>query len=362
MARPGIWRAGTAAVAALLAGAVAVGGVAASGLDAGAREAQAAQALQAQKFSFGLWGDMPYANAGDNPKIAPLIQSMNDANLVFSAFLGDIKDGSSVCGDDQFTDAIDRFDQFTASMVYIPGDNEWTDCHRVNNGGYNNLERLDFMRSTMFARLESFGQHPMMLQHQAGIGEAYVENTRWIYGDVVFVGLNIPGSNNNKVNTPEECTNLSARTQDDCDADNTEYEAREAADIRWLQESFQLARQSGARGVMVIIQADPGFDLPETETLNERADPGRDGYTAFLDFIGAETQQFSGQVVLVHGDTHFFKVDKPLFDQAHLLPNLTRLETFGSPNIHWVKVDVDPSDPQVFAIKPMFVAANMPAR
>ena len=28
-------------------------------------------------------------------------------------------------------------------VIYTPGDNEWTDCHRVNNGGYNPLERLD---------------------------------------------------------------------------------------------------------------------------------------------------------------------------------------------------------------------------
>ena len=265
---------------------------------------------------------MPYARAGDGPKIPALLADLNAAPIAFSAFLGDIKDGSSQCTDDQFSSAVERFNSLVAPLIYVPGDNEWTDCHRTNNGGYNNLERLDYLRQTMFSNLDSFGQNRIALEHQGPLGGPYVEHTRWTYGDVVFVGLNVPGSNNNKVATPEACTQSSARTPDDCEADNAEYAARNAADIAWLQQSFQVARDSGALGVMVIIQADPGFDLPETEAVNERNQPGVDGYSDFLAQIVAETQAFAGQVVLVHGDTHFFKVDKPLLDQAHMVPNL----------------------------------------
>jgi hypothetical protein len=60
-------------------------------------------------------------------------------------------------------------------------------------------------------------------------------------------------------------------------------------------------------------------------------------------------------VLFVHGDTHFFKLDKPLFDPTHLLPNFTRLQTFGSPSLHWVKVKVDPSNAAVFQIEPVIV-------
>jgi hypothetical protein len=63
-------------------------------------------------------------------------------------------------------------------------------------------------------------------------------------------------------------------------------------------------------------------------------------------------------VVLVHGDTHYFKVDKPLIDQANLVPNLTRVETFGSPNVHWVRVDVAPGSRTVFTFTPMLVPGN----
>ncbi len=196
---------------------------------------------------------MPYAKGGDNPKIPALIQSMNATDIAFSVFDGDIKDGSSRCDDSQYTDAIARFNSFRAPMVYIPGDNEWTDCHRLNNGGYNNLERLQHIRQTMFTSLNSFGQRQMVLQHQGPPGGLYAENTRWVFGNVVFVGLNIPGSNNNKVNTAKDCTDQSARTQADCDAYNAEYQTRDAANIARMQEAFQLANETGAPAVMLII-------------------------------------------------------------------------------------------------------------
>jgi len=311
-----------------------------------------------QTFSFGLWGDVPYVRNGDAPKMSALIQDMNRAPIAFSIFDGDIKDGSSLCTEDQYAGAVERFNTLVAPLVYVPGDNEWTDCHRLNNGGYNGLERLDYVRRTMFSSLDSFGQRRLRLEHQGPPGGAYSENTRWVYGDVIFVGLNVPGSNNNKVSSPQECASASARTPGDCDADNAEYVARNAANLGWLRQSFQLAKTRGAAGIMVVIQANPGFDIPETESINERDLPAYDGYTSFLGALLEETLFYPGQVVLVHGDTHFFTVDKPLINQANMVQNFTRLETFGSPNVHWVKVDVNPRTATVFTFTPMLVPGN----
>ncbi len=36
------------------------------------------------------------------------------------------------------------------ALVYTPGDNEWTDCHRSNNGKYDPLERLAALRNGFF--------------------------------------------------------------------------------------------------------------------------------------------------------------------------------------------------------------------
>jgi hypothetical protein len=313
----------------------------------------------AHPFVFGLWGDVPYARSGDDPKMPALIADMNnDRRLAFSVYDGDIKDGSSRCTDEEFTAAVDRFDQLRAPVVYVPGDNEWTDCHRINNGGYGNLERLDHLRRVMFARTGSFGARTMEVEHQGPPTAAYSENTRWAMGGAVFVGLNVPGSNNNKVNSDTECTEDSVRTPADCAADNAEYAARSQADVDWIRQSFARAKATGSRGVMIVMQADPGFDLPETISVDERADPGRDGYTDLVGALIDETRAFAGQVVLVHGDTHFFKLDKPLVDRTHLIPHFTRLETFGSPNVDWVRVEVDPGSRNFFRFEPMVVAAN----
>jgi hypothetical protein len=325
-------------------------------------------------FSFALWGDTPYSETERTTIIPALIQDINASNVAFTVFDGDIKSGSTTCTDAVFANAIDRFNTFDRPMIYVPGDNEWTDCHRINNGSLNALERLAYLRSTMFASPESFGAKKLLLDHQTG----YPENTRWIYGDVVFVGLNVPGSNNNKINPGQCVSSKSVRVQTDCDDDNAEYLARDAANIQYLRESVDIATGRQARGLVVVVQADPSFDLPETETDNERTciraaqgeclDPPNntnlnlanyDGYDRFLAELKARTVGFGsigGQVLFVHGDTHYFKVDKPGFEDAtHPLANFTRIGTFGSPNVHWVKVSIDAHGRNLFKIEPMIV-------
>lgn len=310
---------------------------------------------RAETFSFGLWGDMPYEKANDALKIPALLASINASDIAFSLYNGDIKDGSSKCTDNVYTDALAMFGQMKKPVVYIPGDNEWTDCHRLNNGGYDNLERLAQLRKVMYATPGSLGQTRIPLDHQAKPGEKFVENTRFVRGGVVFVGLNVPGSNNNKVLDDKDCTAKSARKPEHCAADNAEYAERDAANIQWMKDGFKVAKEQKAAGVALVFQADPGFDLPETEELDERKNPVVSGYTAFLDAVVKETEAFPGQVLLVHGDTHFFKMDKPLYSPTKLLPNLTRVQTFGSPAIHWVKVTVDTATPDVFTVRPVIV-------
>lgn len=310
---------------------------------------------QAQTFSFGLWGDMPYKKADDDSKIPALIKSINQSDIAFSIYDGDIKDGSSQCTDDIYASALRMFGELKKPVVYVPGDNEWTDCHRLNNGGFDGLERLSYLRKTMFATPGSLGQQRMPLIHQAPAGEKFVENTRFSRGGIVFVTMNVPGSNNNKILSDKDCGNKSARTAAQCEASNAEYLERDEANVRWMQEAFAAAKKAKARGVVLVIQADPGFDLPETEDRDESQAPGVSGYRNFISQVVSETEQFSGQVLLAHGDTHFFKIDKPLYSPSRLLPNLTRVQTFGSPMIHWVRVTVDPKSANVFAISPVIV-------
>ena len=345
-------------VTGVLAG-VAVGLVATATVAAAHTDSEASRSGP-QRYEFGLWGDMPYAKNDDAAGVEAVIDDMNAQHLAFTVFDGDIKDGSSLCTDDVYTAAIERFDSVAAPTVYVPGDNEWTDCHRTNNGGYDNLERLTHLRETLFAGTASFGQRTIELDHQGEPGMPYSENTRWVQGPAVFVGLNVPGSNNNKVNSDDDCTHKSERTAEQCAADNAEYTERNAKNLEWLHQSFEFATAHHAGGLMVAIQADPGFDIPVTEDVNERDNPALDGYNDLLQALIDETESFDGQVVLVHGDTHTFVVDKPLADTldtqlpaATVLPNFTRVGTFGSPETAWVRVTVDPKSRNLFSFEPM---------
>jgi hypothetical protein len=71
----------------------------------------------------------------------------------------------------------------------------------------------------------------------------------------------------------------------------------------------------------------------------------------------------------MHGDSHYFRIDKPLTPQrvrgasiAPALENFTRVETFGTPYHHWVQVTIEPGEANVFAFQPRLVAANLTPR
>ncbi|WP_408597652.1 hypothetical protein [Limnohabitans sp.] len=309
-------------------------------------------------FSFGLWGDMPYARNNDARQTQAVIDSINAADVSFSIFDGDFKDGSSVCNDSLYTQTLKTFNAMRRPLVYVPGDNEWTDCHRINNGGFDPLERLTLIRKTFFSQPMSLGQQTLALEQQGKAADKFSENTRFTYQNIVFVGLNVPGSNNNWVKTAQACTDQSVRTQVECDAANTEFSERDVANIEWLKDAFAKAKSQAAKGLVVVIQANPGFDLSETWPLDETTLPEYSGYRKWMSALVAQTEGFGGQVLLVHGDDHFFKVDKPLYSPNKLLKNFTRVQTFGSPSNHWVKVTVDTATPNVFAIQPIIVNGN----
>ncbi|MEY4751537.1 MAG: hypothetical protein RIQ60_3751 [Pseudomonadota bacterium] len=212
------------------------------------------------------------------------------------------------------------------------------------------------IRKVMYPSLDSLGQTRLALEHQGKVaGDKYIENVRFSQGPVLFVGLNVPGSNNNVILNARECSSKSARKQEQCDAANAEYLERDAANIAWLTQSFQKAKDTQARGVVIVVQGDPGFDWPETEDTDESKLPEFSGYRNFMGQVEQLTAAFKGEVLFVHGDTHFFKIDKPLHSPTRLLPNFTRLQTFGSPNLHWVKVTVNPAAAQLFQIEPVIV-------
>jgi hypothetical protein len=54
------------------------------------------------------------------------------------------------------------FNTYRNAAIYLIGDNEWTDCHRTNNGAYNPTERLAYIRGAagFYATNQSLGHRP----------------------------------------------------------------------------------------------------------------------------------------------------------------------------------------------------------
>jgi hypothetical protein len=303
-------------------------------------------------YSIGLWGDLPYSDVQKTVGVPNLIADMNSQKLAFTAHDGDIKAGSTPCTDDVYTSFAAAMNTLRAPASFTPGDNDWTDCDRT--AGVSSAERLQFERNLFFSTPYTFGQHKLRQEVQAA---PYVENRRWTLGGVTYATLNIQGS----------CNNL-------CDVapDPAEEAARNAADIDWLHQTFAEAKARKSAAVMVIFQADPGWDgsdksrapTRDPKTLVED-DGAPDGFHDFLVALRDETVAFRRPVVAVHGDSHYFRIDKPLLNaQGQRLENFTRVETFGdhqengTNDVNWLKVTVDPRSRDVFSFQPQIVPGN----
>jgi hypothetical protein len=326
------------------------------------------------EYAIGLWGDLPYSSV-QAAALPNLIADMNNQELAFTAHDGDLKAGSgSPCDNALYQTALGWFGSLDAPAVFTPGDNDWTDCDRDSNGGFNSLERLDHERSLFFATPFTLGRHrlrqevqtdPTCLGYVAGDrtgttaykNVACLENRRWTVGRVTYATLDVQGS----------CNNLC-----DTSPDPKEEAARNAADIAWLHATFAEAKQRHSAAVMLIAQADPGWDLSDgtraplrdPKSLAE-TDTNPDGYQSFLSALRDEVTAFERPVAYVNGDSHYFRVDKPLENAlGQRLENFTRVETFGdhqengTNDVNWLKVLVDPESREVFAYEPQIVPAN----
>ncbi len=79
-------------------------------------------------YTIGLFGDMPY-NALGKADYPSLLRDINDADVAFSIFDGDLKaGGDGPCSDSLYTTAIANFNSLRRPLVWVPGDNDWTDC------------------------------------------------------------------------------------------------------------------------------------------------------------------------------------------------------------------------------------------
>jgi hypothetical protein len=326
-------------------------------------------AAQDRAFDFALIGDMPYTKVQER-EYQHVLKALNAAELAFVAHIGDFQFdatpynrnpalASMPCVDENYKAIYDSFQSIRHPFILTPGDNDWSDCWPLDAKKADPLELLTKIRAMFFPEGKSLGQKTMAVRNQSADSKfsKFRENLSWSAGGVTFVTVHIVGENDNFGRTPE------------MDAEHLE---RKAANIAWLKQAFAEAKASKSLGIVILTQANPGFEtvwpagaktryflrfIPRGQPIPSRALAFGD----YLQTLADELEDYDKPVAFLHGDTHLFRIDKPLYSRKtnRLFENFTRVETFGWPDSHWIRITVDPADPQLFRFKPEIVPENV---
>lgn len=281
--------------------------------------------LPPHSFAFAVFGDGPY-RSWEVARFHRVIEDVNRTDLAWFLHVGDIF--WYPCSDENYRETLAKLNTIQLPVVYTPGDNEWADCGDVIAGNFDPRDRLRVLRATFFPEPgRTLGARPMHVTSQAENPELseFVENVRWVKGGFVFITVHM-------LLTPDPA---------ETDAESLR---RTGAAILWLDEAFAMARADSLHGVVVAMQGDPGLNY-------SRRVPG--SFLPFIIRLEEQTRSFAGPVVLIHGDSHMQRFDQPLKDEQGVpVPNFWRIETFGSPEIGWVRVVLDSVAGKIVDVEP----------
>ncbi len=266
-------------------------------------------------FAFALLGDAPYSSA-DELRFAALLAHLDTQPLTFVLHVGDFKSGHEPCTDELYRRRQALFARSRHPLVLLPGDNDWTDCHRRAAGAHDPRERLAALRALLWQDTGALGGSPgaLPLRRQRG----WPENVAWRVGAVQFVGLHVVGSGNGRDGSREA---------------RAEFEARERATLDWFAQAVSTASQSSADALVIALHADLRFGAPPAP-----------GFAGVRRALGEAAARFGGPILLLHGDRHWFRIDQPVaLPDGRPATNLTRVESFGYPlSTSWVLISYDP--------------------
>jgi hypothetical protein len=325
-------------------------------------------------FTLAVFGDAPYGttptDTAEFDATPRFIDAVNaDPSVQMVVHVGDIHSGKQYCTEAYDRSVADLWTRFADPLVYTPGDNEWTDCNKKAEGGgaYNAatgnidyvldaagmpvdyasgdpVKNLDLIRSIFFKQPGlSLGARKLPLLSQAFFFDPrhpedgdYVENVMWEQERVLFVTINLPGGSNND-------QDIWYGAAAESTAQTAERDARTGADLRWLDAAFLMAQLSGAKGVVIVLQADM-WD-PEKGVEHQA------GYGDFVRSIAENTQAFGRPVLLLNGDSHVYLSDNPLSAAGALnymhpgydVPNFHRIVVHGSTfPLEYLRLTIDP--------------------
>lgn len=304
----------------------------------------------ANRITFALIGDQPYNSTLEAATDTLLTALAQQPTVEWILHVGDIKGGGEPCSDELLNRRIAQMERSEKPLVYVVGDNEWTDCHRDSNGNYNSEERLDFLRSRAHHTNHSMGKNPFVVHRQVERG--FPEQQMWQIGSTLFIALNVPGSNNH-------LSNPSSRKADAATVKEL-FLTREQAIDQWLSKAESKFTNTGGNTLtetVIAIQGNPIDGSGKAWSIENLFTTG-DGYERFNQRLVRYMKATNRPLLLVHGDTHRFKWDRPSLNKHGATQEIDRLfyrlEGWGHPFVNnWVKVTIDPGSSNPFHAESM---------
>ncbi|MCG5073503.1 hypothetical protein [Paraburkholderia tagetis] len=275
---------------------------------------------------------------GDETTLQRLIDAIGrDPQISFVVYGGNLKGSRETCADRLYDRRRALLDASRAPLIFVPGQRDWVTCGTAGAGGYDPVERLDFLRQNFFTDSTALGQYPLTLTRESEVSRfrPYRENTRWQLGETVFIALNVPDGNNHFLNAGGR---------------NGEFEDRVIANGFWLEHAAEFARRRNARAIVIFMQ---GNAMPEQYERQDRfawlrfRRTPRDGFTELRHSLVKLADVFRGPVILVHPEnarlTHGFAIDQPLRnDKGIRIANVTRIAfSLRDPLTQWLQIDAD---------------------
>jgi hypothetical protein len=289
-----------------------------------------------QSFTYAVYGDAPYGttptDTSETDATPAFIRTVNADKAVSTVVhVGDIHSGSQYCTQAYDEQIAHLWAGFADPMVYTPGDNEWTDCHKKKEGGGaynattgqidyvkdadgnpvgysggNPVDNLALVRSIFFptpgATLGKGGLHVLsqaQVDNRDHVTDGqYVENAMWERGGILFTTIDVPGGSNNDADPWYGAPTASPQQ-------STEAANRTGADLRWLDRAYATAGRIRARAVVVVTQADM-WDLDGKDASHLA------NYEPIVKSLATHSSAFGKPVLLLNGDSHVYRSDNPL--------------------------------------------------
>jgi len=291
-----------------------------------------------------LIADVPQWPAAEDQMTA-LFDSINAQQVSLIVHAGGIKGDTESCGDAVLGARLRVLDDSPLPLLYVPGETDWAECQKPINGRFDAVERLNRLRELFFPIDNTLGRRtlPVVRQSDQAMFRSFRENVRLVIGNVLVVGLNLPGDNNHYRSEGGR---------------NGEFEDRREANRQWLSRAFSVAAQRDLPGIVVIAHADPlfgnGWEKYGKPSLLDGflRRKSRDGYLEFKRQLRELATKYPGQVLLVHASDNGFSVDKPLRDgSGKVVNNFTRVALpIGTPS-RWTELVITPDTRSVFQVE-----------